>query len=1360
MNNEKLFVGLDVGSDSDGWAATNENYDILRLKGKSAWGANLFDEAQSAAQRRAFRCSGRRYERRKYRISLLNDLFDSHLHEIDPTFLLRLSESTYAFEDKSQGANQGSLLFLNKDKEKEFYESYPTIWHLRSRLVEGDPRAFSDLRNVYLALHHIIKYRGNFLSDSSLDASKFDATVFDRINAFFRSLIAEQTGADEDEVDFTWINEDDRKRFLDCLLDKRTNKSEKKKTLKALVGANPTANPYSEMTIVLVCGGVFDLAKLGEEFEKTKITFGKDFDDKEEEYRENLGTSFEIVEETKVIYDFVQLHEILNNEKYLSKAFAKLYDAHKIQLHGDKALGLSGLKSILVGIDRKQGNKTSENRLYYKVFKDPNLENNYSAFVHVGSLKKRPTIHEFNSFVLEILKANENEVDDKKSLLMLESLAKNDELLQTIAYRSTSVIPHQLHEKELGLILDQCQKFFPWLYELKDKILDLFLFRIPYFFGPLDDRSKNSFIVRKANITITPWNIDSLVDKDKSRAKFMDSLTNRCTYLRAENVLPKQSLLFEEYEILNKLNGLKVNGQFLDKITKQKLLAILLTKPKTTFNGVKRVLMSICCQESLKKDGVSLSGLNEDDSFVASSHACLIKAFDLGKDYLAAERITFLATIFCDSKIEAERAIVKEFPSLSEIQKKAIKTLVCKGWSPFSRKLLTGLKYADESGVVSSIMDIMREENLTFMAVITDPHFGFEKLIKEENRKAFGDLSSDEAIKNIFDDIPPKMQRSTEQAIRIVDDVVRAAKRTPDRIFIEVTRNEDESKKNKLTASRKKDLEAFLKGLFKEKEEGISDRAKHVFDELEKRDVAELKGKHLYLYFKQNGLDLYTGKPIDIKDVFDSTKYDTDHIVPKSIIKDDSIDNLVLVNREYNQRLKGKRYPLPPEIRNNPEVIRIWKILKIKKQLSDKKYNSLIRTTPITDNEISDFVHSQINVVNHSNIAIRNIFAVKYPNAKLIFSKAHYPSYIRQTYAIPKLRDLNDCHHAVDAYLNVVAGNILFDKFGDLRLIKSYDKMSEDERERSFNMERAIEIKLSDNNLGEKVQKNCYRHDFLLTYRHNYQDTNFYDMTIYPVGGKNSLIPIHTKEKSPLSNVSKYGGYNGLTTEYFVIGTKKNGKRILVNVPHLYAALYKTTNDLEAAVMKLQKQDIQLDFTCKIPSNQKVLINGCYYLLCSFSDEQVSLKPVTPLFVSIKQAIYLSALSKRYKNDPLLANCKEVEYSFFTDKNRENVTIISSKENLAILRDLKTQASNKKYEKCPMISGIKDFDENRFLSNSLFGQATILFSLISLFGRKSSALCKIEMTCEFRKSKGSLFEDSITAIDESPSGLYEQRRTL
>lgn len=41
----RYYIGLDIGTDSVGWAATNPKYEILKFKGKLMIGSRLFDSA-------------------------------------------------------------------------------------------------------------------------------------------------------------------------------------------------------------------------------------------------------------------------------------------------------------------------------------------------------------------------------------------------------------------------------------------------------------------------------------------------------------------------------------------------------------------------------------------------------------------------------------------------------------------------------------------------------------------------------------------------------------------------------------------------------------------------------------------------------------------------------------------------------------------------------------------------------------------------------------------------------------------------------------------------------------------------------------------------------------------------------------------------------------------------------------------------------------------------------------------------------------------------------------------------------------------------------------------------------------------
>ena len=90
----EYYIGLDVGTGSVGWAVTDKKYNILKIAGKSLWGTRLFDTANTAAERRAFRTIRRNIFRRKQRISLLESLFENEIRKVDPDFLSRLSRSS------------------------------------------------------------------------------------------------------------------------------------------------------------------------------------------------------------------------------------------------------------------------------------------------------------------------------------------------------------------------------------------------------------------------------------------------------------------------------------------------------------------------------------------------------------------------------------------------------------------------------------------------------------------------------------------------------------------------------------------------------------------------------------------------------------------------------------------------------------------------------------------------------------------------------------------------------------------------------------------------------------------------------------------------------------------------------------------------------------------------------------------------------------------------------------------------------------------------------------------------------------------------------------------------------------------
>ena len=81
---------------------------------------------------------------------------------IDPNFYARLDEAFLWNEDKSDKAKAPFLLFNDKEyNDKKYYEDFKTIYHLRKYLINTTNKV--DARLIYLALHHMMKYRGHFL---------------------------------------------------------------------------------------------------------------------------------------------------------------------------------------------------------------------------------------------------------------------------------------------------------------------------------------------------------------------------------------------------------------------------------------------------------------------------------------------------------------------------------------------------------------------------------------------------------------------------------------------------------------------------------------------------------------------------------------------------------------------------------------------------------------------------------------------------------------------------------------------------------------------------------------------------------------------------------------------------------------------------------------------------------------------------------------------------------------------------------------------------------------------------------------------------------------------------------------------
>ena len=177
MMKKNYTISLDIGTTLVGWAVLNDDFTLAKGHKKiitetgmkksrtNLWGVRLFEAGQVASVTRLKRGTRRRLTRRKKRLELLREIFCEEISEFDDEFFKRMNESFYQKDDKGNKTLKAQYPFFNGksgagetyENEVDYYNKYPTIYHLRYRLMTdpGTDPGQADLRLVYLALHHL-----------------------------------------------------------------------------------------------------------------------------------------------------------------------------------------------------------------------------------------------------------------------------------------------------------------------------------------------------------------------------------------------------------------------------------------------------------------------------------------------------------------------------------------------------------------------------------------------------------------------------------------------------------------------------------------------------------------------------------------------------------------------------------------------------------------------------------------------------------------------------------------------------------------------------------------------------------------------------------------------------------------------------------------------------------------------------------------------------------------------------------------------------------------------------------------------------------------------------------------------------
>lgn len=1240
MSSNDYYIGLDLGTNSVGWAVTSTDYKLDRFKQQDMWGIRLFEEAKTAEKRRSYRIRRRLNARKKERLRLVQSIFAEEMAKKDNEFFLRLKESKFILSDK----NVDTLNILFNDKnytDRNYYAEFPTIAHLKKAFIDGEK--ITDIRKLYLVVAHYMKHRGHFLVPT-LDAEKFIEfeNVFDKLQEYL------------DENYGFKFNISDMEAFKNTLKNPALGKKRKGDTLIELAGVK---EKWQEELLNAISGSSVAFADmLNPEFDEeliesitdseiTKISFADNLDEKWDFIESTLQNRFELIELLGALYNWSILAQILSGYSYMSYAKVAMYEEH--------ASDLAKLKKLI---------RTYLPKEYNKFFDSNDSANNYASYIGMtrvngkklpikktsgrGKGKENEKENEKNCTQEELCKQILNKIlkkmknvkpEDMEIFTEISEKAENDRLLPKQMSVHNSVIPYQVNAAELKIILENAAKNFPFLDERDEsgftngeKIQKIFEFRIPYYVGPLAKKNKDdvAWIVKKRDEKITPWNFDEVVNKKESAKNFIRRMTNKCTYLFDEDVVAKDSILYSKYRVLNELNNLKINGKPITVELKQNIYNDLFKKNKrVTQKKLKSYLKSVM-EFDTKSD--IIGGIDGD--FKSSLRPFIefeeiFESSDFDEDMV--EHIIEWIGLFGEDKSILKEAISDKYgEKITPEQLKKIVKLKYSGWGRLSKKLLDGITVkSPETGNEYTFIELMYATNYNFMEAL---HYcGFKEVIDETNS-----LDKDETPLEIIEklNLSPSVKRPVIQAQRIVEEIVKIKKSAPSKIFVEMARGKTNSGR---TQSRKKRLQELYKSCKKQEPE--------LFAKLELETDVTLRRDRLYLYYTQFGKCMYTGLPLPIENIYDNNVCDVDHIYPQSKIKDDSLNNRVLVLRKTNE-LKGNMYPINSEIQK--KMVGFWSALKHKGLISAEKYERLTRATHLTNDELSQFVARQLVETRQSTKALATLLKQLYGDdeTEIVYVKGGIVSDFRNGKNIErkdgaepikfiKCRDVNDLHHAKDAYLNIVVGNVYH-----TRITKNKANFIAALKHNKISMNHLFDHEIENtwtpgiNGSMKIVMKTMKKNSILFT-RHAFEKTGgFYDEMIVKKG-PDKLTPIKSSDER-LHKTDIYGGYNSMGVAYFFVAQyEKKGKKIgkteraFFSVPILYKKEYEENpNRYCEEHLGLKNPEIIIR---RVKINTLFRIDGFKAHLSGNGDERrLLLKPAIQLILSDDDTSYVKRIGK------------------------------------------------------------------------------------------------------------------------------------
>ena len=559
-------IGFELSSTAHGFVATDPNGNVLYHGKQPVMGTRVFKEGQHAAEARMPRTSRRGIQRRRGREHEMERVFAPVISSIDPDFFIRRRMSyklgKIRFESDPIGFSYSRL-----------FHSFPTLAHLDVALMEAD--SAMDPRLIFEAVANHVVRRGHFLlenqnvSSTNSDIDTQVANYAEVLVSYFEDTLDERIEPSLEALDINGnvTARELQKRFASamCVSGDDIQKKTEKAQIKAIAD--------------LVAGYKADLTALVPDAEKLPKVSISDGDALEEFLADSCPDSL-----VPVLMAAQALYTSWKLQGMLSYAPGKSLSHNQVAQHEVYGKQLRMLKNLALKYVAKQdedGNVDEDGfKDYVRFFGGPKCEDRYRydkvQVKKQDSPKKNMGYTAYNLNVLgyeefakrvELLLKDNDGVNDPQYKTMMEAFA-NHAFLRRIHTVDNAAIPYQLHVEVVNRIIDNQGRFYPWLIDAREHILKVLTSRIPYYVGPLDSTdhgkagengTRFAWVKRLAgheDAFVSPWNYEDHIDIDTTAELFIRRMTGECSYLDGEDVLAKNSLLYEKYCFFNELASL------------------------------------------------------------------------------------------------------------------------------------------------------------------------------------------------------------------------------------------------------------------------------------------------------------------------------------------------------------------------------------------------------------------------------------------------------------------------------------------------------------------------------------------------------------------------------------------------------------------------------------------------------------------------------------------------------------------------------------------------------------------------------------------------------------------------------------